>query len=121
MSCVNNGPKAEQTFKNKHIKRAMKRGTSAIESVVVFLALAGIPATAANEGEGQTVTVNKPSTTKVPDERNWVSFSTTGNTFPFINYYWRLFMLYRFVELASELSYDVRSNFYVWTLNEVPC
>lgn len=76
MSCVNNGPKAEQTFKNKHIKGAMKRGTSAIESVVVLLALTGIPVNAASEGH--TVTVNKPSTTKVPDERNWVSVSSTG-------------------------------------------
>lgn len=77
MSCVNNGPKAEQTFKNKHIKGAMKRDTSAIESVIV-LALFFVPLAAASE---VTVTVNKPSTTKVPDERNWVSVSSTGNAF----------------------------------------
>lgn len=76
MSCVNTKPKAEQTFKNKHIKGAMKRGTSAIESVVVLLALTFFPASNANEG--QAVTVNKPSTTKVPEERNWVSISSTG-------------------------------------------
>lgn len=107
MSCVNNGPKAEQTFKNKHIKGAMKRGTSAIESVVVFLALAGIPATAASEG--QTVTVNKPSTTKVPDERNWVSVSSTGIThFHLLIIIGDCLCWDKFVELAGE-----RSNFYV--------
>lgn len=74
MSCVNNRLKAEQTFKNKHIKGAMKRGASAIESVVVFLALAFFPLSTAG-GEN---TVNKPSTTRVPDERNWVSVSSTG-------------------------------------------
>lgn len=91
MSCVNNRPKTEQTFKNKHhIKGAMKRHTSAIESVVVLLIIALFhPLVTANE---MTVTVNKPSTTRVPDERNWVSISSTGNVFTIINYYWRLFM-----------------------------
>lgn len=114
MSSVNNGPKAAQTFKNKHIKGAMKRGTSAIESVFVLLALTYVPVATAGEGQSPPVTVNKPSTTKVPDERNWVSVSSTGNNaFSLLiitigDCLCRIGLL----NFADELS-DVHSNFYV--------
>lgn len=113
MSCVNNRLKAEQTFKNKHIKGVMKRGTSAIESVVVLLVLTFLPATATGDGQ-TTVTVNKPSTTKVPDERNWVSVSVTGKSFS-------LLIVYNMEQGFIELMTFVRFDFYICTLNEVPC